>query len=71
MDASEGRGWVSTQEVADRLQCTPAAVRKLARTGRLGQQQVSERFYLYDAADVARLVAEKGERRRLPKRPKS
>lgn len=63
-------GWMSTVEVAAALGCTPGEVRRLARDGRLGQRRVTERLFLYDAEDVAKLQAEKAGRQRLPKRPR-
>lgn len=68
----EGNGGMTTAQVAAALECTTSHVRVLAKTGRLAQKHIggAGRLFLYDAADVARLVAEKGARRRLPKRPK-
>jgi hypothetical protein len=70
MASGEEGGPMSTQQVAERLGCDPSHVRYLARTGRLREHRISDRSVFYDPTDVARLVAEKGERRRLPKRPK-
>jgi excisionase family DNA binding protein len=58
---------MSTQQVAERLGCTTSQVRQLARDGRLRQQQITTRLYLYDAADVERLYVLKSGRQRLPK----
>jgi len=61
------RNLCGTSEAAEIYGCGVSHIRGMATRGEIWSQQISPRWFVYDADEIRRLAAERDEMRRLGK----